>query len=63
MNDNPNLFIEEAITGAVKCLLTGRVNELLGKVQYAVPIVEIGNYCGGTVVAPVISLATCERSE
>ena len=63
MSDNPSLFIEEAITGAVKWLLTGRVNELLGKVQYAIPIVEIGNYGGGSVIAPVVSIASCERSE
>jgi hypothetical protein len=63
MSDNRILFIEEAITGAVKRLLTGRVNELLGTIQYAVPIVEIGNYGRGSVIAPVISLSTCERSE
>ena len=56
-------FIEQQIISAVRKLLTGRVNELLGKVQYAVPIVEIGNYGGGTVIVPVVSLASCERSE
>ena len=63
MSDNLILFIEEAITGAVKRLLTGRVNELLGKVQYAVPIVEIGNYGGRSVITPAVSLVSCERSE
>jgi hypothetical protein len=60
----PNIvFIEQEIKNAVQRLLTGRVNELLGTVQYATPIVEIGNYGGGSVVVPVVSLASCERSE
>ena len=65
MND----FIEQQIILAVRGLLTGRVNELLGKVQYAVPIVEIGNYGGAasspaeTVITPAVSLVSCERSE
>ena len=63
MSDNRTLFIEEAITGAVKRLLTGRVNELLGTIQYAVPIVEIGNYGGASVIVPDVFLASCERSE
>jgi hypothetical protein len=63
MNDNRALFVEEAITGAVKRLFSGRVNELLGETEYPIPPIEFGNYRGGSTVAPVISLSTCERSE
>jgi hypothetical protein len=63
MSDNRALFVEEAIIGAVKRLLSGRVNELLGEMEYPIPPVEFGNYRGGSVIVPVISLSTCERSE
>jgi hypothetical protein len=59
MND----FIEQQIIDAVKKLLTERVNELLGELQYNIPLVEFGNYTGDTGVVPVISLASCERTE
>ena len=58
-----NEIVEIRITGAVQKLLMERVNELLGTIQYAVPIVEIGNYDGASVIAPAVSLASCERSE
>ena len=58
-----NGIVEMRIIGAVRKLLTGKVNELLGKVQYAVPIVELGNYGGNSVIVPVVSIASCERSE
>ena len=57
------VFIEQQILDAIKKLLTGLVNELLGKVQYAIPIVEIGNYTGSAVVNPTVSLFSCEQSE
>ena len=44
-------------------LLVGRVNELLGEMEFAVPAVEFGEYAGGSAVVPVINLSTCERSE
>jgi len=56
-------FIEQQIIEAVRRLLDGRVNELLGTIQYAIPVVEIGNNGGGSVIVPVISLSSCERSE
>jgi hypothetical protein len=59
MND----FIEQRIVEAVRELLTGRVNELLGGIHYSVPLIEFGNYSGGNVVIPVIGLSTCERTE
>jgi hypothetical protein len=61
------MFVEEAITGAVKRLLAGRVNEILGEAEFPIPPVEFGSYRGGSVVvvvcSPVISLSTCERTE
>ncbi|MDR0473618.1 MAG: hypothetical protein LBH43_08125 [Treponema sp.] len=63
MSDNRALFIEETITGAVKRLLTERVNELLGEMQFVIPLVEFVNYVGGMVVCPVIALSSCERME
>ena len=58
-----NEIVEMRIIYAVRKLLTERVNELLGKVQYAVPIVEIGNYGGASVIVPDVFFASCERSE
>jgi hypothetical protein len=57
------LFIEEIIINSLKSLLAGRVNELLGEIEYPIPPIEFGAYRGGSVVVPVISLSTCERSE
>jgi len=63
MSDNRALFIEEAIIGAVKSLLAGRVNEILRDEEFDVPIIEFGNYNGGTVVSPTVTLVSCEKSE
>jgi hypothetical protein len=59
MND----LIEQRIIEAVRKLLTGRVNELLTSMEYPIPLIEFSEYRGGSVVVPVISLSTCERSE
>jgi hypothetical protein len=56
-------FVEQRILGAVRGLLVGRVNEILGEMEFAVPAVEFGEYRDGSVVVPVIVLSTCERSE
>jgi hypothetical protein len=58
-----DLYIEEKLMNSVKKLLLGRVNELLGETEYPIPPIEFGSYRGGSVVVPVISLSTCERSE
>jgi hypothetical protein len=58
-----NFFIEQEILSAVRGLLTGRVNEILGEGDLYVPPVEIGGCFGGSVAVPVISLSTCERTE
>jgi hypothetical protein len=63
MSDNRALFIEEAISGAVKRLLTGRVNEVLQQWEIFVPIIEFGVIGSNYAAAPVISLATCELTE
>ena len=59
MND----FIEQQIISAVRGFLTGRVNELLGDLEFAIPPVEFSEYRGGSVVVPAITLSGCERSE
>lgn len=56
-------FIEQQIIAAVRGLLAGRVNEVLGEGDLYVPPVEFGEYSGGSVVVPVICLSTCERTE
>jgi hypothetical protein len=77
MSDNRELYVEEAITGGVKRLLAGRVNEILDGAEFPVPPVEFGGYPegnltpsefgglirGGSAACPVVSLSTCERSE
>ena len=59
MND----FIEIRIIEAVRGLLSGKVNELLGDLQFFIPLIEFGNYTGPDVVVPVVALSSCERSE
>jgi hypothetical protein len=63
MSDNRALFVEEAIMGAVKQLLSGRVNEMLGEAQFSIPLVEFGGYSGSLTISPAIALSTCERTE
>jgi hypothetical protein len=46
MNDNRVLYVEEAITGAVKRFLVGWVNEILAETEFVIPLVEFGNYRG-----------------
>jgi len=56
-------FIELQIIDAVRGLLLGKVNELLGDLGFFIPLIEFGNYNGTDVVVPMVSLSTCERSE
>jgi len=63
MNENRALYIEETIIKAVKQLLTGWVNEILREAEIAIPIIEFGSCGCGDVVAPVIFLNSCEKSE
>jgi hypothetical protein len=62
MTDNA-FYIEEILLNSVEKLLSGRVNELLGDMEYPIPPVEFGTYRGGSAVSPVITLSACERSE
>ena len=63
MSDNRELYTEEAITGAVKKLLTGKVNDVLRSLEFKIPIIEFGIFRGDTVIAPVVSLSSCEQTE
>jgi hypothetical protein len=67
MSDEPldmnSVFIEQRIIMAVRGLLVGHVNELLGDMQLIIPLVEFGNYCGNSVVVPAVSFSSCERTE
>ena len=56
------VFIEQQIIDAIWKLLLGRVNELLGDMQYNIPSIESGE-CGGNSIIPVIALVSCERTE
>jgi hypothetical protein len=56
-------FIEQRIITAVRELLSGKVNELLGEMKIAIPLIEFGIYRGVLVVVPVITLSSCECSE
>ncbi|MDR2185403.1 MAG: hypothetical protein LBO80_07035 [Treponema sp.] len=58
-----SLYIEEIIINSLKSLLSGRVNELLRETEYPIPPIECGSYRGASVVVPVMSLSSCERSE
>jgi len=56
-------FIEQRIIEAVRFLLAGRVNEILRESEFTIPVIEFGDYCGSSVVAPEIALSGCERTE
>ena len=62
MTDN-NSFIEQRIIEAVRKLLTGRVNEILGDWEFLIPIIEFSNFANRHTVAPTVSLVSCERTE
>ena len=56
-------LIEVKIIEAVRGILSERVNGILREAQFAVPVIEFGEYAGGCSVAPVISLSSCEQTE
>ena len=58
-----NGFIEQLIIDAVRELLTGLVNELLGDFEFHIPLIEFSNYSGINSIVPLISLSSCERTE
>jgi hypothetical protein len=63
MSEARALYIEETIVLAIKRLLSGRVNEILSDLIFHIPLIEFGDYSGGSAVVPVIALSTCERTE
>jgi hypothetical protein len=68
MTDRKVFYIEEIILNSVKKLLSGRVNELLGDVEFRIAPVEFLDCwppapAGVGAVAPVLRLSECERSE
>jgi len=58
-----NEFIELRILEAVRRLLTGKVNELLGDMPLQIPFFEFSDYKGEATVVPVVALSSCERNE
>jgi len=56
-------FIEQQIIEAVRGILTGLVNEILGQWQFVVPLFEISEYQGRAAVVPAVTLSGCERTE
>jgi hypothetical protein len=54
---------EREIVEAVKDLLAGRVNELLGEIPFAVEPIEFSDKTGGGGMRPEIRLTECERTE
>jgi len=56
-------FVESRIYNAVRGLLTGRVNEILGELEFPIPPIEFGDTGSGFAVTPVITLSGCERTE
>jgi hypothetical protein len=61
MSDNRALFIEEAITGAIKRLMSGRVNEQLEGLGFHIPLIDFDGWTGA--VCPVLRLTLGERNE
>ena len=56
-------FIEQRIITAVKKLMIGRVNEIFSNWDMIIPIIDFGSFKTKYVVAPVVSLSGCERTE
>ena len=58
-----NEFVEQKIINAVKKLLTGKFNDYLREFDFQIPFVEFGIFRGVNVIAPLVSLASCEQTE
>jgi len=58
-----NEFIEQKIINAVKKLLTGKFNDILREFDFQIPFVEFSIFRGVNVIAPLVSLASCEQTE
>ena len=60
---NMKKFVEKEIINAIRKLLTCQVNEVLGAMEWNIPLFEISEYRGSIVVVPMILLKKCERTE
>ena len=56
-------FIETRIISAVREILGGRVNEILQRWEFVLPVIEFGAISSHYVSAPEITLTGCERTE
>ena len=56
-------FIEQKIINAVKKLLSGKFNDILREFDFQIPFVEFGIFRGVNVIAPLVSLLSCEQTE
>jgi len=56
-------FIEQRIISAVSKLLSGKFNDYLRLLDFQIPFVEFGIFRGVNVVAPLISISSCEQTE
>jgi len=56
-------FIELQILDAIRKLLTGRVNEILGEWEFLMPVIEFSAFANKHTVVPAVSLVSCERTE
>jgi hypothetical protein len=64
MTNKEGLFIEETLLNSVEKMLVGRVNELLGEMEYPIPAIEFGRALNrGYGITPVLRLSGCERTE
>jgi hypothetical protein len=65
MGDNRGFFMEESINNAVKSLLAGRVNEILGEAEFLIPPIEFTHKPNGGyyAITPELGISACERSE
>jgi hypothetical protein len=59
------IFIEEKLLNSVTKLLSGRVNELLGEMEFMIPPIEFAHKSAGGyyAVTPDVAVLGCERSE
>jgi len=56
-------FIEQRIISAVRKLLSGKFNDYLRVLDFQIPFVEFGIFRGVNVIAPLISISSCEQTE
>ena len=56
-------YPEFRIIEAVRKLLENHVNKILGSFEYQIPLIEFSSGYSGSVINPLISLTTCERTE